>query len=76
MHPYRGILHTYRWKGGLYIIKEIPNTLTHQSDATNDAPRYHRLGYITWNFSQAQSGYTLRYVSIYGHIYACVTPMT
>ena len=39
MHPYRGILCTYRRSDGLSTIPEYHNTLTIQSSDTNNDPR-------------------------------------
>ena len=47
MHPYIGILRTYRRSDGLYTIPDGPNTITCQSDGTNDVPRDPLHGPIT-----------------------------
>ena len=39
IHPYRGIVHTYRWLDVLSTIPDDQNTLTRQSADTNNAPR-------------------------------------
>ena len=39
MHPERGILHTHIWSDSISTRPDKPNTLTRQSDNTNDAPR-------------------------------------
>ena len=40
MHPYRGIVRTYRWSYHLSTRPDNQNTLTCQYSDTNDAPRY------------------------------------
>ena len=47
MHPYRGIVCTYRRLDILYRIPDDQNTLTHQSADTNNAPRDPLHGPIT-----------------------------
>ena len=39
MHPDRGIVHTDRNQDGLYMKPDVPNTLTHQYAATNNASK-------------------------------------
>ena len=49
MYQYRGIVSIYRQSDGLSMIPDDPNTLTIQSDDTNNAPREPLHGRITWN---------------------------
>ena len=39
IYPDRRIIYLYRWSDGLSTRSYRPNTLTHQSSSTNDAPR-------------------------------------
>ena len=54
MHPYRGIVRTYRRSDGPSTRTDDQKTLTCQSADTNDAPRNPLQGPITWNLAQTR----------------------
>ena len=60
MHPYRGIVRTYRRSGGLSKRPDYQSKLTRQSSDTNDAPRDPLLGPVTWNPDRTRTYSTLR----------------
>ena len=56
MHPYRGIVCTYRRTDGLFTRPDYHNTLTHQSSDKNDAPGDPLHGPVTSDFFHMDAG--------------------
>ena len=67
MHLDRVIVCTDIWYDGIHTRPDDPNTLTHQSSATNDAPRNPLYVPIIWNPDWTRPGSTLHLWLWYWH---------
>ena len=73
MHTYRGIVRTRRWSDGLSTRPDDQNTITCQSDNTNEAPRGPLLGPVTWNPARTWPYSTLQ---LHLRLWLCLQPCT